>query len=106
MLTTAQIAQVEKLQALGAQVSIDAGNPPKIIVRFADQEIELFTADAWDVLDELDKLEMWHPDTDRETLELVAVYPYIEDAVKRHGYCSPEHYAALGALRDTFDITL
>lgn len=82
MLTTAQIAQVEKLQALGARVSIDAGNPPKVIVRFADQEIELFTADAWDVLDELDKLEMWHPDIDRETLELVAVYPYIEDAVK------------------------
>lgn len=27
-------------------------------------------------------------------------------AIKQHGYCSPEHYAALDALRDTFDITI
>lgn len=30
----------------------------------------------------------------------------VRAAIKRHGYCSPEHYAALNALRDTFDITL
>lgn len=30
----------------------------------------------------------------------------VRAAIKQHGYCSPEHYAALNALRDTFDITL
>lgn len=30
----------------------------------------------------------------------------VRAAIKQHGYCSPEHYAALDALRDTFDITI
>lgn len=30
----------------------------------------------------------------------------VEAAIKQHGYCSREHYAALGALRDTFDIVI
>lgn len=30
----------------------------------------------------------------------------VRSAVRRHGYCSPEHYAALDALRDTFDIDI
>lgn len=30
----------------------------------------------------------------------------VRAAIKRHGYCSPEHYAALDALRDTFDVSI
>lgn len=30
----------------------------------------------------------------------------VRAAIKQHGYCSAEHYAALDALRDTFDITI
>jgi len=30
----------------------------------------------------------------------------VQAAVKRHGYCSPEHYAALDGLRDTFDVSI
>ena len=30
----------------------------------------------------------------------------VRAAIKQHGYCSPEHYAALGALCNTFDITI
>ena len=35
-----------------------------------------------------------------ERMELVRA------AIKQHGYCSPEHYAALDALRNTFDINV
>lgn len=30
----------------------------------------------------------------------------VRAAIKQHGYCSPEHYAALDTIRDTFDITI
>ena len=30
----------------------------------------------------------------------------VRAAIKQHGYCSPEHYAALGALRDVFEVRI
>lgn len=81
MLTNEQLSIIKKLQAHGAEVSIDDGNPPRVAVRIDtdDEEIVLFTDDAWDVIDELEKLVLHSPDIDRDTLALLAVYPFIED---------------------------
>ena len=84
MITNEQLSIIKKLQAHGAEVSIDDGNPPRVAVRIDtdDEEIVLFTDDAWDVIDELEKLVLHNPDIDRDTLALIAVYPFIEDAVQ------------------------